>query len=139
MPTETELAKKWFLIDVKGKTLGPVAVKIANLLRGKNKPFFTPQSDCGDHVVVINAKEIRLARNKMKTKMYYRHTLYPSGLRTKSAADLLAQKPEKILYDAVWGMMPRNALRKKIIGKLHVYPGVEHKHAAQNPLPRQTG
>lgn len=133
MPTETELAKKWFLIDVKGKTLGPVAVKITNLLRGKNKPFFTPQSDCGDHVVVINAKEIRLARNKMETKMYYRHTLYPSGLRTKSAADLLAQKPEKILYDAVWGMMPRNALRKKIIGKLHVYPGVEHKHAAQNP------
>lgn len=135
VPSDKDLAKAWRLVDAKGKTLGPLAVKIADLLRGKGKPHFTPQMDCGDHVVVVNAKEVRLAGNKMDTKQYYWHTQYPGGLRSRSARDLLAKKPEKILYEAVWGMLPRNRLRKKIIKKLHLFAGPEHNNQAQSPIP----
>ena len=133
VPTEKDLKQKWFLIDAKAKTLGPLATKIADLLRGKGKPHFTPQLDCGDYVVVIHAKEVRLARNKLDTKQYYWHTQYPGGIRSRSARELLAKKPEKILYEAVWGMLPRNRLRKKLMRKLHLYPGAEHHHKAQSP------
>lgn len=135
VPSEKELEKKWFLIDLKGKTLGRTATKIADLLRGKGKPFFTPQLDCGDYLVVINAKEIRLAGNKMDTKKYYWHTSYPSGLRTRTARELLEKKPEKIIFDAVWGMLPRNKLRNKMIKKLRIFPGEEHGCKAQSPQP----
>lgn len=133
VPSEKDLEKKWFLVDAKGKTLGPLATKIANLLRGKGKPHFTPQLDCGDHVVVINTGEIRLARNKLDTKLYYWHTQYPGGLKSRSAREVLAKKPTKVLYDAVRGMLPRNRLRKNIIKKLHLAPGAEHDHKAQSP------
>ncbi|MBI2639220.1 50S ribosomal protein L13 [Candidatus Peregrinibacteria bacterium] len=135
VPTEKDLEKKWYLVDAKGKTLGPLATKIANLLRGKGKAHFTPQLDCGDHVVVIHAKEIRLARNKLDTKLYYWHTKYPGGLKSRSAREVLAKKPDKVLYDAVRGMLPRNRLRKNLIKKLHLFPGAEHNHKAQAPTP----
>lgn len=137
VPAEKELQKKWFLLDVKGKTLGLVAAKIADLLRGKGKPFFTPQLDCGDNVVVINAKEIRLAGNKMDTKLYQWHTQYPGGLRTRTAREVMTKKPEKVLYNAVWGMLPRNILRRKMIKKLHIYAAEEHEHKAQSPAALQ--
>lgn len=134
VPTEKELTKKWFLLDVKGKTLGQVSTQIADLLRGKGKPFFTPQHDCGDHVVVINAKEVRLAGNKMDTKMYYWHTQYPGGIKSRTARQIMSTKPDKVLYDSVRGMLPRNRLRKKIISKLHIFPGPEHTHSSQSPI-----
>jgi large subunit ribosomal protein L13 len=134
VPTEKELAKKWFLIDAKGKTLGQLSTKIADLLRGKGKPFFTPQHDCGDHVVVINAKEVRLAGNKMDTKMYYWHTMYPGGIKSRTARQIMDKKPDKVLYDAVRGMLPRNKLRKKLISKLHLFSGPEHTHSSQSPI-----
>lgn len=132
VPTQEELKKKWFLVDVKGKTLGPMATKIANTIRGKGKTFFTPQTDCGDFVVVINAKSIRLAGNKMEKKLYQWHTRYPAGLRTRTAREIMEKKPEKILYDAVWGMLPRNKLRKHIMKKLRIFPEEEHIHKAQS-------
>jgi large subunit ribosomal protein L13 len=135
VPTQEELKKKWFLVDVKGKTLGPMATKLANAIRGKGKAFFTPQTDCGDFVVVINAKAIRLAGNKMETKLYQWHTRYPAGLRTRTAREIMEKKPEKILYDAVWGMLPRNKLRKHIMKKLRIFPGEEHTHKAQSLKP----
>jgi len=135
VPTDAELKKQWLLIDVKGKTLGPMAAKIANAIRGKGKTFFTPQTDCGDFVVVINAKAIRLSGEKMEKKLYQWHTRYPAGLRTRTAREIMEKKPEKILYDAVWGMLPRNKLRKHIIKKLRIFPGEEHTHKAQSLKP----
>ena len=135
VPTEAQLKQQWYLVDVKGKTLGQVAVKIADLLRGKGKVFFTPQQDCGDFVVAINAKDIRLAGNKMETKMYRWHTQYPGGLREFSAKEVMTKKPDKILYDAVWGMLPRNKLRKKMMRKFHIFPTADHGHEAQSPKP----
>ncbi|MEK7523434.1 MAG: 50S ribosomal protein L13 [Patescibacteria group bacterium] len=135
VPTEQELKQKWFLVDVKGKTLGPIATKIANILRGKNKVFFTPQTDCGDYVVVINAKSVRLAGNKMDTKMYHWHTRYPGGFRTRTAREISETKPEKIIYDAVWGMLPRNKTRKHLMRKLHIFPEDTHNVKAQSPEP----
>lgn len=135
VPTSKELGQKWFLVDVKGRTLGQVATKIANTLRGKGKSFFTPQMDCGDFVVAINAKEIRLAGNKMDKKLYQWHTQYPAGLRTRTAREIMEKKPTKILYDAVWGMLPRNKLRKHLMKKLRIFPGEEHTHKAQSIQP----
>lgn len=133
IPKEESIEQKWLMVDVKGKTLGLVATKIADLLRGKNKTFFTPQLDCGDNIIVINAKLIRLAGNKMDTKLYHWHTRYPAGLRTRTAREVMEKKPEKVLYDAVWGMLPRNRLRRKIIKKLRIFPGEEHSHKSQSP------
>jgi large subunit ribosomal protein L13 len=135
VPSEKDLAKKWFLVDAKGKTLGQLATKIANIIRGKLKTHFTPKADCGDHVVVINAKEVRLSRNKMDSKMYYWHTQYPGGIRSRSARQMLDQKPESVLYDAVWGMLPRNKLRHTMMKKLRVFAGPEHKNISQSPQP----
>lgn len=132
VPNEKDLEKKWFLVDVKGKTLGSTATKIADLLRGKKKLFFTPQHDCGDYIVVINAREIRLSKNKMNTKLYHWHTRYGAGLRTRTAKQIMERKTEKILYDAVWGMLPRNKLRKHMMKKLRIFPGLEHHHTAQS-------
>lgn len=135
VPAEKDIVQKWYVVDVKGKTLGTVSTKIADLLRGKGKAFFTPQHDCGDYVVVINAEQIRLAGNKMETKLYHWHTGYGAGLRTRTAREIMAKKPTKILYDAVYGMLPRNKLRKHIIRKLRVFPGTEHTHVAQSLQP----
>ncbi|KKU78502.1 MAG: 50S ribosomal protein L13 [Candidatus Peregrinibacteria bacterium GW2011_GWA2_47_7] len=135
VPTNADLQRKWFIVDVKGKTLGQISTKIANILRGKDKVHFTTQLDCGDYVVAINAKEVRLAGNKMDTKLYHWHTRYPGGLRTRTARELLNRKPEKILFDSVFGMLPRNKLRSKIIKKFRVFPGETHEHTAQKLQP----
>lgn len=135
VPTEKEIAKKWYLVDVKGKTLGRIATKIADLLRGKGKPFFTPQLDCGDYVVIINAREIRLAGNKEETKLYQWHTRYPGGFRERTAHQIRETKPEKIIFDAVCGMLPRNKLGKHMARKLRVFAGSEHTAKSQKPLP----
>lgn len=135
VPGEMDLKKKWYLVDLKGKTLGPAAVKIADLIRGKGKVHFTPQHDCGDFVVAVNARDVRLSKNKLTTKTYHWHSGFGSGFKTRTAKELLQTKPEKVLYEAVWGMLPRNKLRNKMIKKLSIFAGSEHDHAAQSPTP----
>lgn len=134
-PKQSEIKKEWFITDLSGKTLGKAATKIAETLRGKNKTTFSPHIDCGDFVVVINAKDIHLTGNKKLQKKYYHHTRYASGLRVKRAEEYLAQKPEVIIEKAVAGMIPNNKLKKDILKKLKVFAGSEHKHQAQSPKP----
>ena len=134
-PKQGDIKREWHLVDAKGKTLGRIATKIADILRGKNKPMFSPHLDCGDYVVVINAKEIKLTGNKLAQKTYQRHTRYPGGFREITAEKLLQQKPEKLLEKAIYGMIPPTKIRKDILKKLKVYAGNEHNHGAQNPKP----
>jgi len=126
-------AREWFLVDAQGKTLGRIATKIADLLRGKNKPTFTPHVDTGAFVIIINAEKVALTGNKQDQKIYYRHSGYLGSLRSTSARQLLAKKPEDVIMKAVKGMLPKNRLSDQIIKKLKIYPGAEHPHVAQNP------
>jgi large subunit ribosomal protein L13 len=128
-----EVQKKWYLIDAKDAVLGRMAVKIADYLRGKNKPTFTPNVDTGDFIVVINANKVKLTGRKLENKMYYRHSGYPGGLRSETAKERLSKCPEKIITDAVWGMLPKGRLGRAMIKKLKVYSGSEHPHEAQKP------
>jgi len=125
--------RKWYLVDAEDKTLGKLATEIAVILRGKNKPIFSPHIDCGDHVVVINADKITLSGQKWDQKEYIRHSGFPGGLKRETAREVLTKKPGKLLTQAVRGMIPRNRLRTHIMSKLKVYAGAEHKHTAQNP------
>ena len=134
-PKKTDLKREWYLVDVKGKTLGRVATKLANILRGKNKPIFAPHIDCGDFLVVINAAHIKLTGNKLQQKEYHSHSQYAGGLKTIRAEELLEKKPTMILEHAVAGMIPRNKLKKDILNKMKVFAEAEHKHEAQNPKP----
>ncbi len=129
----TEVERKWYIVDAKGKVPGRIATTIANKLRGKDRPTFAPHMDCGDFVVVINADKIKLTGNKMEGKMYYRHSGYPGGFREMPAKDMLAKKPTKIMELAISGMLPKNKLRKVFMSKCKIYAGEEHPHAAQNP------
>ena len=126
-------ARSWFIADVEGKTLGRAATKIADVLRGKHRASFTPHVDAGDFVVVINAEKIKLTGKKMDIKLYRDHSLYPGGLRTLTAAQLLARHPEDLVKRAVWGMLPKGPLGRRIYKKLKVYVGAAHPHAAQQP------
>ncbi|HET8562290.1 MAG TPA: 50S ribosomal protein L13 [Candidatus Binatia bacterium] len=136
MNTREVLAQRqWYLVDAEGKILGRMATKIATVLRGKNKPTFTPHADTGDFVIVINAERVRLTGKKLEKKVYYRHTDYPGGIRTRTAEKLLAEKPEALIRLAVKGMLPKNRLGRKLFTKLKVYAGPEHPHAAQKPQP----
>lgn len=128
-------ARRWFLIDVDGAVLGRVACKIANLLRGKTKPTFTPHQDAGDFVVVINAAGLKLTGNKLDGKLYYRHSGYPGGIRNWTARKELTDQPERMLQEAVRGMLPKNRLGRQLATKLKVYRGSEHPHVAQQPTP----
>ncbi len=128
-----EVQKKWYLVDAKDAVLGRMAVKIANYLRGKNKPIFTPNVDTGDFIVVINADKVKLTGRKLDNKMYYRHSGYPGGLKSETARERLARHPEKIVTAAVWGMLPKGRLGRAMIKKLKVYGGSEHPHEAQKP------
>ena len=130
---EEDLKKKWFLIDAEGKVLGRMATRIADVLRGKNKPIFTPHVDTGDFVVVINAKYISLTGNK-DGKTYYNYSGYPGGLRVRTMQELKETKPEEIIKHAVKGMLPKNRLGSKLISRLFIYPGSEHDHSAQKPV-----
>jgi len=132
-PKQQDIKHEWLLVDLKDKTLGKAAAKIADLLRGKHKVTYSPHLDCGDFVVAINAKDIKLTGKKLENKVYQHHTRYPNGLKTKTAGELLLSKPERIIENAVAGMIPHNKLKKDILKKLKVYAGNEHKHTAQQP------
>jgi large subunit ribosomal protein L13 len=130
-PTDRE--RNWLLVDANGKTLGRLATQIADVLRGKRKPEYTPHIDTGDFVVVVNAEKIHVTGNKRADKRYYRHSGYPGGLRSRTFEEMLARRPEEIIRLAVKGMMPRNRLARKQITKLKIYAGPEHPHTAQKP------
>jgi large subunit ribosomal protein L13 len=136
MATRSEgLARRqWYLIDADGAVLGRLASKIAMILRGKNKPTFTPHQDTGDFVVVINASGLRLSGAKLDQKQYHRHSGYPGGLRSWNARRELSDRPERMLHEAVKGMLPKNRLGRQLATKLKVYRGTEHPHAAQQPV-----
>jgi large subunit ribosomal protein L13 len=125
----------WYVADVEGKTLGRAATRIASVLRGKHRPSFTTHSDAGDFVVVINAEKIHLTGKKWTDKVYHDHSLFPGGLKTKSAAQLRERHPTDLVKRAVWGMLPKGPLGRRIYKKLKVYAGSEHPHTAQQPKP----
>ena len=129
----TEVSRDWVVFDASDKILGRFATKIADKLRGKDKPTFTPHVDGGDFVVVINADKVKVTGNKAEQKKYYKHSLYPGGLIEKSYKEVLESTPERIIENAVKGMLPKNKLGKSIIKKLKVYSGSEHPHESQNP------
>jgi large subunit ribosomal protein L13 len=128
-----EIERRWWLVDATDQTLGRLATRIATLLEGKHKAIYSPHLDTGDHVVVVNAKAIRVTGNKLQQKSYFRHSNYPGGLKEESLETLLARKPELVIERAVKGMLPRNRLGRAMIKKLKVYAGGEHPHAAQQP------
>jgi large subunit ribosomal protein L13 len=129
--------REWVLIDAAGQTLGRLATQIADILRGKRKPQYTPHVDTGDFVVVVNAERIAVTGNKRAQKLYRRHSGYPGGLKTRTLAQMLERRPEEVLRLAVKGMLPRNRLGRKQLTKLKIYAGPEHPHAAQQPAPLQ--
>ncbi|HZJ65271.1 MAG TPA: 50S ribosomal protein L13 [Kofleriaceae bacterium] len=128
-----EAQREWFVIDATGHTLGRLASRIALVLRGKHKPTYTPNVDMGDFVIVLNAGAVRLTGTKPDKKLYQHHTLFPGGIRTRLAKDVLADDPERAIREAVWGMMPKGPLGRRIIKKLKIYRGKDHDHAAQKP------
>ncbi|WP_108671986.1 MULTISPECIES: 50S ribosomal protein L13 [Peribacillus] len=133
MAKANEIDRKWYVIDAKGQTLGRLASEVASILRGKNKPTFTPHVDTGDHVIIINASEIHLTGKKLSDKIYYRHTNFPGGLKQRTALEMRTNYPTKMLELAIKGMLPKNSLGRQMFKKLHVYAGPEHKQQAQQP------
>jgi len=127
------IERKWYVVDAKDMTLGRLASEVAKILRGKHKPIYTPHVDTGDHVIIINAKDVKLTGKKLDQKYFRYHTGHPGGLREIKYRDLMATKPEKVVYQAVKGMLPKNSLGRKMIKKLRVYRDAEHNHAAQKP------
>ena len=134
-PSGKELAgrRKWYVVDASGQTVGHLASEVASILTGKRNPQWTPFMDMGDHVVVINARKVVLKGNKVEQKLYRHHTLYPGGMRTVTAKDMIAKKPERVIELAIRGMLPKNKLGKAMAKKLHVYADGEHRHVAQKP------
>jgi len=125
--------KEWYVVDAEGEVLGRLASKVAMILRGKNKPSFTPHVDCGDHVIVINAEKVKLTGNKMTSKQYVRHSGYPGGQSTDTPESLMARKPEAVVEKAIKGMLPKNRLGSELFRNLHVFAGDAHPHEAQQP------
>ncbi len=132
---ETEVTKKWYLVDATGQTLGRVASNTARLLRGKHKPQFTPHSDCGDFVVVVNADKVRLTGKREELKTYFHHTMHPGGATVRTFQDVMRKNPSEVVFKAVKGMIPHNRLGARVVKKLKVYNGSDHPHAAQQPVP----
>ena len=130
-----EIAREWYLVDAEGQTLGRLATTIADTLRGKRKPQFTPHVDTGDFVVVVNAEKIQVTGNKLDQKRYYRHSGYPGGIRSRTLRDQLERRPAEVIRTAVRGMLPKNRLARQQLTKLKVYAGPEHPHESQNPQP----
>ena len=141
MTTKTYVAtpetrqRDWYVVDAEGRTLGRLATQIADALRGKRKPEYTPHIDTGDFVVVVNAEKIVVTGKKLQDKRYYRHSGYPGGLRSRTLAEMLDRRPEEVIRKAVKGMLPRNRLARAQLTKLKVYAGPDHPHAAQQPKP----
>jgi large subunit ribosomal protein L13 len=125
--------RDWYVVDAEGKTLGRLATQIADILRGKRKPEYTPHCDTGDFVVVINAEKIRVTGKKMEQKLYWRHSGYPGGIRSRTLAEMLERQPEEVMRKAVKGMLPRNKLGRAQLRKLKIYAGTDHPHTAQQP------
>jgi large subunit ribosomal protein L13 len=134
-----EVTREWYLVDAEGKTLGRLATQIADTLRGKRKPQFTPHVDTGDFVIVVNAEKIQVTGNKLDQKRYYRHSGYPGGIRSRTLREQLERRPTEVLRVAVKGMLPKNRLARQQITKLKIYAGPEHPHEAQNPKALELG
>ena len=133
MASPATIDRKWYVVDATDMTLGRLASEVAKVLRGKNKPIFTPHIDCGDNVIVINAEKINVTGKKMDQKVYYHHSDYVGGLKEATLREKLAKKPEQVIELAVKGMLPKGPLGRQMFTKLHVYAGPEHKHEAQKP------
>ena len=133
-----EIERRWYVVDAEGQTLGRLATRIADTLRGKRKPEYTPHIDTGDFVVVVNAEKIAVTGKKLEQKIYYRHSGYPGGLRERTLAEELERRPTEVLRKAVKGMLPRNRLARQQLTKLKVYAGPDHPHAAQQPKTMET-
>ena len=134
MQKKETIERNWYVIDAEGKPLGRIATKAAHILRGKNKPTYTPYVDCGDYVIIINASKVSLSGNKLKDKKYYNHSGYPGGLRERTAEVMIEKYPEEMLERAVKGMLPHNRLGRAMGKKLFVYADENHKHVAQKPV-----
>jgi len=126
--------KIWYLVDADAKVLGRLASRIAQVLRGKHKPYYSPHLDCGDYVIVVNAEKIKVTGRKLTQKMNYRHSGYPKGFKSENLKTLLDRKPEEVLRRAVWGMLPKGPLGRSLMRKLRIFKGSEHTHQAQNPV-----
>ncbi len=133
MPNEDEITRDWVVLDASDQVLGRLATEAARLLRGKHKPTFTPHFDTGDFVVVVNAERVKMTGNKLDDKVYYRHSGKPGSLKTETARERMSKYPERVIQAAVWGMLPKNRLGRKLLKKLKVYSGPEHPHEAQQP------
>ena len=133
MPNPSQIERKWYVVDAEGQTLGRLSAEVAKVLRGKNKPVFTPHADCGDYVIVVNAEKIKVTGKKLDQKVYYHHSDYVGGMKEETLREKLAKKPEQVVELAVKGMLPKGPLGRQMYTKLHVYAGAEHDHAAQKP------
>lgn len=138
-PKQGDIEPRWYIIDAEGKVLGRLSTTIASIISGKNKPTYTPFLDTGDHVIVINAEKVVLTGKKEEDKIYRSHSLYPGGLKQKAARFLRAEKPEAMIEEAVWGMLPKNRIGRKMLKKLKVYRGTSHPHTAQKPEVLEVG
>ncbi|MFD2216887.1 MULTISPECIES: 50S ribosomal protein L13 [Bacillaceae] len=133
MANAANIERKWYVVDAEGKTLGRLSSEVASILRGKHKPTYTPHVDTGDHVILINADKIELTGKKLTDKIYYRHSQFPGGLKSRTALEMRTNYPEKMLELAIKGMLPKGSLGRQMAKKLHVYAGSEHPHQAQQP------
>ena len=133
VPSAASIERKWYVVDATGMTLGRLSSEVAAILRGKRKPIFTPNLDCGDYVIVVNADKIKVTGKKLSQKLYYTHSDYVGGFKSATLKEMLAKKPEKVIELAVKGMLPKGPLGRQMYTKLFVYAGPEHKHAAQKP------
>ena len=133
MPNPNQVERKWYVIDAEGKTLGRLASEVASILRGKKKPIFTPNADCGDYVIVVNAEKIKVTGKKLDQKVYYRHSDYVGGLKSATLREMLQRHPERVIEMSVKGMLPKGPLGREMYKKLHVYAGPDHDQAAQKP------
>jgi large subunit ribosomal protein L13 len=135
IPNEKARDKRWYVVDAEGQILGRLASRVARILTGKDKPIYTPFLDTGDHVIVVNADKVKLTGKKLSNKLYRHHTGFPGGLREVAAGDLFAKNPEKVIREAVIGMLPKSKLGREMRKKLKIYKGAQHPHQAQTPAP----
>ncbi len=133
MASPATIERKWYVVDATGYTLGRLASEVAKVLRGKNKPIFTPHMDCGDYVIIVNADKVKVSGKKLDQKIYYHHSDYVGGMKETTLREMLAKKPERVVELAVKGMLPKGPLGKNMYRKLHVYAGPDHEQAAQKP------
>ena len=133
MASPSTITRDWYVVDATGHTLGRLASEVASVLRGKNKPIFTPHMDCGDYVIIVNADKIKVSGKKLDQKIYYHHSEYVGGMKEATLREMMQKKPEFVITHAVKGMLPKGPLGRQMLKKLHVYAGPEHNHAAQKP------